>query len=198
MDVLYMTRGENGSFPGTHLTKSGQQAMAARRTEEAQRACGILGVRAVSFLNGRDGLLKSQPELAGTVLDRLVASDYRSVFCPWPYDNHSDHAATYGILHETLRQYPKDIDIWLYEVWLPLVHNICISIDKTIDVKVEAFLAHESQASTLNYAEAFRGLAQYRSLFCPPARYAEAFFHCDRLSLLNHENVPWPPITHSR
>jgi hypothetical protein len=95
-------------------------------------------------------------------------------------------------MHEALKRYPRDIDIWLYEVWSPLKQNICISIDATVDAKFEAFRAHESQAAILNYAEAFQGLARYRSLFCPPSRFAEAFFNCDRSALLNHENVPWP------
>ena len=111
----------------------------------------------------------------------------------WPYDAHTDHAATYAMLHEALRHYHRDIDVWLYEIWSPLKHNICIAIDTAMDVKMAAFRAHESQAAMLNYAEAFHGLARYRSLFCPPARFAEAFFNCDRVMLLNHENIPWRP-----
>jgi len=195
VDVLYMTRGENGSYPRTMAAKPAREELAAIRTEEAKRACEILGVRNVFFLNGHDGSLKTQPELSDAILGTLTSSDYRSVFSPWPYDAHHDHGATYWMLQEALRRYSRNLDIWLYEVWAPLPHNICIAIDKTIEAKMTAFRTHESQLSNLNYAEAFYGLAKYRSLFCPPAQFAEAFFNCERTALLNHENVPWPQVT---
>ncbi len=156
------------------------------------RACKVLGVRNATFLPGRDGMLQTQPHLSDAILQSLGKVEYRSVFCPWPYDAHADHVATYAMLHDALRRHPKNIDIWLYEVWSPLKHNICIAIDSTIEAKMQAFAAHESQAAILNYAAAFHGLARYRSLFCPPAQFAEAFFQCDRAALLSHENVPWP------
>ena len=59
---------------------------------------------------------------------------------------------------------------------------------------MDTFSARCSQSSTLNYADAFAGLARYRSLFCPPARYAEAFYNCDSGSLLRHEGLPWRQV----
>ena len=66
-----------------------------------------------------------------------------------------------------------------------------ICIDTTVEAKMQAFKAHQSQASLLNYADGFLGLARYRSLFCPPAQYAEAFYNCDSSVLVRNEGLPW-------
>ncbi len=50
--------------------------------------------------------------------------------------------------------------------------------------KQTAISKYESQLAQLNYGEAFVGLAAYRSLFCPPSNYAEAFLVCDKQQLL--------------
>jgi N-acetylglucosamine malate deacetylase 1 len=191
VDILYMTSGERGFFPNVQPTPDQMTEMAARRQVEARGACRILGVEKVAFLPGPDGMVQAHPELAEPVLAAFKAHHYRSVFCPWPFDGHPDHAATYWIMHSALARYAQEMEVWLYEVWTPLAANRFICIDSTIDAKMEAFKAHASQSSLLNYAEAFRGLARYRSLFCPPARYAEAFYNCDSSRLLKQEGLPW-------
>jgi LmbE family N-acetylglucosaminyl deacetylase len=195
IDVLYMTSGENGFFPHVKPSAAERQQLASRRQAEAREACRILGVRKVAFLPGSDGMLHLQPELAEPVRAALIAHQYRSVFCPWPFDGHSDHAATYSILHTALTLFRGEVEVWLYEVWSPMPANRFICIDATMDTKMEAFKAHASQASQLNYADAFSGLARYRSLFCPPARYAEAFYNCDSVALLKNEDLPWSKST---
>jgi LmbE family N-acetylglucosaminyl deacetylase len=129
--------------------------------------------------------------LSGAILGVLQSHRYASVFCPGPSESHADHAAAYALLRAALQQYANDIEVWLYEVWTPLEPNMVIPIDATIEVKMAAIRAHESQLAVMDYATAFRGLAQYRSLFCPTSRYAEAFFTCDRISLLEDEDLPW-------
>jgi len=191
VDVIYSTSGENGFASGVNPTADARRQLQARREAEARTACALLGVRDVVFLHGRDRELHAQPELYKPVLDAISQNDYRSVFCPWPHDSHTDHVATYGFLYEALRRCTKRIDIWLYEVWTPLSFNMCMSIDSTIDVKMQAIRAHESQIALHGYDEAFHGLSRYRSLFCPPARHAEAFFNCDSGALLRHEGIPW-------
>lgn len=190
-DVLYMTRGERGFFPGMDASDEARLELSRVRGEEAMRACRILGAHEVMFAEGRDGALGQQPQLAETILALLQSRPYLSVFCPWPHDGHADHAATYLLLHRALQALGREIDIWLYEVWTPLTPNMCIAIDQTMDAKMEAFAQHKSQAALLNYAEAFRGLAMYRGLNRPPSRFAEAFYTCSSGSLLRHEGLPW-------
>jgi LmbE family N-acetylglucosaminyl deacetylase len=103
------------------------------------------------------------------------------VFCPWPQENHCDHLSTFRLLQQALRRYLRPLHIWLYEVWTPLTRpSICVPIDATMDAKVAAILAHQSQLRCLDYRQAFEGLAAFRSLFCPGSRYAEAFLTADR------------------
>jgi LmbE family N-acetylglucosaminyl deacetylase len=191
VDVLYMTSGENGFFPNARPSEAARNELKARRQAEAREACRLLGVSKVAFLDGRDGRLCEQPDLAAPIRAALAAHNYRSVFCPWPQDGHPDHAATFSMLNRALSDHAGDVDVWLYEVWAPVAANMFICIDATIDAKIQAFEAHQSQASVLNYADAFRGLARYRSLFCPPARYAEAFYNCDSSALVRNQGLPW-------
>lgn len=192
VDVLFMTRGENGFPPGVTPTDADRMRLAERREAEARAACERLGVRRVAFLNGIDGSLGDCPSFSGSILAALRDGNYQSVFCPWPYDRHGDHRVTYRMLHHALSVLRRSIDVWLYEVWTPLEPNFMVAIDAQLDAKMHAFEAHESQAAALKYADAFRGLARYRALSCPPATAAEAFFHCPSESLLRHAGIPWP------
>jgi LmbE family N-acetylglucosaminyl deacetylase len=196
VDVVYLTRGEMGSELGTKAPLVTQEDLAQRRSAEALAACRVLGVRNVSFLPGRDGQLHLQPELADEIRRLVLRTNYRSVFCPSGNDAHSDHRATFTMLLSALANAETDLNIWLYEVWTPLSANMFVPIDAAIESKLEAMRAHASQAGALDYVTAFRALAQYRSLFCPPSKFAEAFYTCDRRSLLEDrdrraEYLPW-------
>jgi LmbE family N-acetylglucosaminyl deacetylase len=191
IDVLYMTSGDKGFFPNVESSTREREQLATIRQAEAREACRILGVQKVAFLPGQDGMLHMQQELADPILAALKAHKYRSIFCPWPLDRHSDHAATCSMLIKALERYSEEVEIWLYEVWTPMPANRFICIDASVEAKFEAFGAHKSQAALLNYADAFRGLARYRSLFCPPAIYAEAYYNCDSRTLLRNEDLPW-------
>ena len=184
VDVVYLTRGERGVELGARPSPELQDELARQRSAEGEEACRILGVSSVRFLTGRDSHLDQEPDLWRDVWSALEADHYRSVFCPWQHDGHADHVACFELLLAALRHRPRDIDVWLYEVWTPLGANMVIPIDSTIHCKLEAIRAHKSQMATMNYARAFRALAQYRSLFCPSTRYAEAFMMLDCQELL--------------
>lgn len=175
VDVLFLTHGERGVERGLEPSPVECQRLAVVRTTEARESCSILGVLEVDFLNGRDGGLHAQPELAADLLARLKATRYGRVFCPWPEDGHADHIATFQIFRRALEGYANPMDVWLYEVWTSLRPTTCIPIDTTIDAKIAAIRAHRSQLACYDYLAAFLGLAAYRSLFCPSSRYAEAY-----------------------
>lgn len=175
VDVLYMTRGEFGMLQPDAATPIDRQALAEIRTAEARAACEILGVSQVRFLNGADGKLHAQPELAAGLKTELTRRTYQRVFCPWHNDGHPDHRATYDLLMSVLRRAEARPNVWLYEVWSPLPHTMIVPIDATIEAKQRAIRAHASQLACLDYASAFQGLASYRALFCPPSKFAEAF-----------------------
>jgi LmbE family N-acetylglucosaminyl deacetylase len=185
VDVLYMTRGELGVDVPEAATTESKARLAAIRTEEAAAACKILGVRHVSFLDGRDGELQEQPHLAADLARALARNHYTRIFCPWSQEGHADHQATYRWLVAALASEPSNADIWLYEVWTPLRPTTLVPIDATIEAKSTAALAHKSQLACLDYLSGFRGLAAYRALTCPGAKFAEAFQVATRQQLLN-------------
>lgn len=184
VDVAFLTRGEHGVEGGQAADPSLLQQTAELRTGEAKAACEVLGVRRVLFLGGSDTCLSEQPQLVNSIVGLLSEGHYQRIFCPWPEDAHDDHKATFSLLQAAIAQTASNPSFWLYEVWKPLPANTFVPIDRTVERKQQAICKYGSQLSQLNYAEAFLGLAAYRSLFCPPSSYAEAFLVCDRQHLL--------------
>lgn len=184
VDVLFMTRGEQGHDRGADYPVTEQESLAAVRQEEATSACRILGVRQVTFLSGSDTQLAQQPHLAEDLLTLFKQGSFRRIFCPWKHDAHPDHQATFTILQLALRHYDGPMQIWLYEVWTPLPFNVVVPIDRTILQKKKAIEMYQSQLKQLNYRGGFMGLSAYRSTVCPPAIYAEAFLMCTKEEFL--------------
>ena len=184
VDVAFLTRGEMG-LEGRAHTEQITREMAETRSHEANAACDVLGVRHVSFLNGRDMQLNAEPQQVAAISDLLHARPYQRVFCPWQQDSHADHRATFSMLREAVKSGCFNLTFWLYEVWRPLPANTFVPIDPTIDSKRRAIEQYKSQLAQLNYQEGILGLAAYRSLFCPPSKYAEAFLVCDLEEMLS-------------
>ena len=185
VDVAFLTRGEQGVEGGGAADGEVSQRTADMRTREAQAACEVLGVRSVLFLNGKDTCLSEQPQLADAIAGLLRTGRYSRVFCPWQHDSHEDHRATFSLLKQAVTKTQFPVSFWLYEVWKPLPANTYVPIDGTMARKQKAIEKYESQLAQLNYGEAFVGLAAYRSLFCPPSNYAEAFLVCDQQQFMS-------------
>jgi LmbE family N-acetylglucosaminyl deacetylase len=184
VDVVLLTRGENGLDAPGQQPPSVHAQLAARREIEARAACEVLGVRDVQFLSGSDGGLRDQPHLAQAIRSILEAGNYQRVFAPWHGEAHPDHAATFRLLQRALAESAARPSIWLYEVWTPLAPTDHVPIDVTMPAKRAAIEKHQSQLECLDYLGAFVGLAAYRALVCPPSQYAEAFHVLDTPSLL--------------
>lgn len=184
VDVIFLTRGENGLDAPGQQPEIAHSQLAARRELEARAACEVLGVRDVQFLNGIDGGLSHQPHLAQTIGSLLAAGNYQRVFAPWQGEAHPDHVATFRLLQRALAESLCRPSIWLYEVWTPLSPTDHVPIDVTMAAKRAAIEKHQSQLECLDYLGAFVGLAAYRALVCPPSEYAEAFLVCDTPTLL--------------
>lgn len=185
VDVVLMTRGENGiDAPGQQPAAIHEQ-LAVTREAEVRAACAVLGVRAVEFMNGIDGGLMHQPHLVKPLASVLNAGNYQRIFAPWYGEAHPDHVATFRLLQRALVESALRPAVWLYEVWTPLVPTDHVPIDTTIAAKREAVQQHQSQLECLDYLNGFLGLAAYRALACPPSRYAEAFLTLDTPTLIN-------------
>lgn len=180
IDVCFLTNGEAGSSKGTEGSESQKSALIQTREREAQNAGSILGVRQYFFLNAKDSQLHLDETMVDKVYEIITTGNYHQVFCPWPYERHSDHAATFQIFQKVLKYYKKEIEIWLYEVWTPLIPNRIVDITQSFPVKKQAIEAYLSQLEDTNYREAFTSLAHYRSIYLSHQQkdcrnYAEAF-----------------------
>lgn len=172
VDVLYMTDGGAGVPASTQV---GDRArLVQRRRAEAERACEILGVRAVDSLAAADGELAGRPDLAGPLAERLGRGGYEQVLCPWPYDRHPDHEATFRLLQRASRRVaPRTV--LLFEAWTALMPNTALGIDAVLEAKQRAIAEHTSQTMHTDYVSTTTALARYRSLCVTGAQHAEAF-----------------------
>jgi N-acetylglucosamine malate deacetylase 1 len=184
IEVVYLTEGEYGVAPTTHWTPEVGAQLKITRRKEAARACEILGVKKYQFLGGNDTQLHLQGKLSEPLARIINESEFDIVFCPWPFDAHSDHAAAYHILRDALFHVRKNVSIWLYEVWNPLLANRIVNIDSAVDKKLEAIAAHNSQKAISDFSKKFVALAEYRSLSLNNCRYAEAYFVCDKVFVI--------------
>ncbi len=174
-DVAFMTRGECGAEMFEPISEARKQEIAEVRTAEAGEACRRLGVQRHWFLDGADGHVAHSPRVATGLLALLQETKYGRIFCPWALDNHGDHQATFQWLKQVLAQTHYDCDVWLYEVWRPLLPTLVLPLGSSMEAKLHAIQAHASQLKIMNYLEGFTGLAAYRGLTAPPAKFAEAF-----------------------
>ncbi|WP_425617311.1 PIG-L deacetylase family protein [Anatilimnocola sp. NA78] len=184
VDVVFMTRGENGCDAPQQQAEHVHAQLAMTREAEARAACQLLGVSNVEFLRGVDGGLSDQPHLAQSIEYLLGAGNYHRIFAPWQGEAHLDHQATFRMLQRAVAASGTTPAIWLYEVWTPLQPTDFVPIDPTMAAKREAIAQHVSQLACLDYMNAFVGLASYRALSCPPSRYAEAFVTLDTPTFL--------------
>lgn len=193
VDVILMTRGENGLDAPSQQPAPVHEQLAATREREVRAACEVLGVRDVQFMTGIDGGLIHQPHLVKPLASLLQAGNYQRIFAPWYGEAHPDHVATFRLMQRALAESSLRPAIWLYEVWTPLVPTDHVPIDATMAAKRAAIEQHRSQLDCLDYLSAFVGLAAYRALACPPSRYAEAFLTMDTTTVLNLK-LPLPPL----
>lgn len=164
-DVVYLvcTRGDKGSSDPDMTS----ERLADIRTQEQTAAGGIIGVKGVHFLDGKDGELLPTLELRKTVAEAVRRHKPDVIFTHDPtvhvYDrgnlNHPDHRVVgttaldvvYPISRDALH-YPDQLARGLtphevHEVYLFMANqpNMAFDISDTIDVKIEALRQHRTQ-----------------------------------------------------
>ena len=180
--LLARVSSAGGVVDGVFLTDgvrdpASEAALAARRRAEADESCRILGVRRLERLGLPDGSLLAHVETAADhVAARLRAGTYSHVVCPWPYDWHDDHAATYRVLKRALGRGPRAPRVILYEGWGTLEPNAAIAIDSVLEAKKRAIAAHRSQNEAQDFVSLGTALSRFRSTCIVGATHAEAFF----------------------
>lgn len=168
--AVFLTSGENGGH-GVPPSEAGPQ-----REKEAARAAEILGIEQLDFWRYSDGAMKATASVVQRLQDLLRSWRPTVVYAPHPGEMHVDHRAAARVTLRACRG--LGLETRLFEVWTPLQRmDEIVDITATVEQKLDAIRAYESQCAVLPFDEAFRGLARYRGeLFSwPDGSYAEVF-----------------------
>jgi LmbE family N-acetylglucosaminyl deacetylase len=175
--ALYLTRGEAG-IPGKTLEQA-----AAIRSEECQKACGILKARP-AFAGQIDGSTELNPARYEAFAKILANEKPDVVLTHWPVDTHRDHRAASLLAFDAwLKAGRSSFALYYFEVMTGSQSQLFrpthyVDITATEARKRDACFAHASQDPQGFYAahdlmNRFRG----REHGC---KYAEAFVHHDQ------------------
>jgi N-acetylglucosamine malate deacetylase 1 len=169
VDAVFLTSGELGL---KHLPK---KKACQIREREAEKAAGVLGLSAISFLRKSDWYLGEQIKDAATALKPLLekaAPDL--IYLPHENEWHPDHKAAAPIVRRALSR--TAVTLLGYEIWSPLTeYDHYENISSVMTRKLRAVRCHRSQMKEFAYDRAITGLNQYRGVIAAKAKFAEAF-----------------------
>jgi len=170
--VVFLTSGELGL---KHLPRDEAWRV---RENEAARAGNILGWSSSVFLHYPDWQVADHaPRVIDDLVPILETEQPSLLYVPHPGDLHPDHQAVWSIVRQALsaRNCPLP-EIRGYEIWTPLSsHDYVQDITPVMPRKLRALRAYPSQLTEFDYAQAVRGLNQYRGALAGKCRYAEVF-----------------------
>jgi LmbE family N-acetylglucosaminyl deacetylase len=179
--TVCLTSGEAGSNESTPADMTRARLVPIRR-EEQRRACEVLGIKEVVFLDGEDGML--EPTLALRREVTRVIRRYRpnAVVCGDPtvrfygnrYLNHPDHRVAADIAldavfpsAETRFIFPELLDEGLppHKVTRVFVHgaekpDVFVDVADTLSLKLAALREHKSQLGDWDPTEMITGWAR--------------------------------------
>ncbi|HYU18149.1 MAG TPA: PIG-L deacetylase family protein [Chloroflexota bacterium] len=163
-EIVYVlcTNGDKGTSDKT-LSPA---ALAEARAKEQQAAAARLGVREVVFLGYEDGILQNTLELRRDIVRQIRRFKPEVVVCQDPttrwsgqYINHPDHRAAGDATLDSIYPSARDPHVFpellaeglephkVREVYVGGTNqaDVWVDIGDTIDLKIQALLAHESQ-----------------------------------------------------
>ena len=146
--LLYLNRGD----PAETSTRPPSDV----RTAEATRACGLLKARP-AFAGQIDGHAVLDQERFAAFRRLLHAEKPDAVFTHWPIDNHADHRAMSGLVHDAWVTSRRSFAMYYYEVstgedTLQFAPTHWVDISASEDRKRQACFAHASQSPERYYA----------------------------------------------
>lgn len=169
--ALYFTRGETG------IRGKSPEETAAIRTQEAEKACKILGARPV-FVGQVNGSTEVNRARYDQFYKILAPEEPSIVFAHWPIDTHPDHRVASLMAYQAWQTAKKKFDLYYFEVMTGaqsqnFTPTQYVDITSVADKKREACYAHQSQDpdSFWPYHDAMQ---KFRGLECR-AKQAEAF-----------------------
>jgi LmbE family N-acetylglucosaminyl deacetylase len=170
--VVFLTNGAKGDSTGK-IEKTRYMAL---RQEEAEKACGCMGVTELEFWPYEDRSLAGARGALGRMVDLL--KDYRPqlVYAPSPLEIHPDHRAACFLLCDAVRGGDFSFEVAFYEVGQPLCVNALVDITPVLAKKNKAINQYKSQLKERPYGEITMGLNRFRSMTLPErVTHAEGF-----------------------
>jgi len=182
--ILYITRGDCGDIrQGLDKEQS-----AAVRHDEAAQVCSSIGATAFYLNAPNEGFMRPHVDVEQDLVKFLRQYRPTIVYCPHPEESHRDHQVVASLTTSACRNAslgvfphlgtPKHLieEIRYYEVWTPMRHfNLAVDITAYLDEKSRSINLYKSQTSSIDYAEAVKGLNRYRGLMTLGGGYAEVF-----------------------
>lgn len=172
--IIYLTSGDAG-IEGKSLKEA-----AAIRTEEALKACKILGATPV-FIGQIDGNSIADNSWFTKIKEVLEAEKPDILFSHWPIDSHKDHLIASILVQKAYLQMDADFPLFFYEVctgrqsqnFFPTDY---VDITDVREQKLKAVFCHASQGFvSKEYYQQDHGLMEdYRGLTIR-VKAAEAF-----------------------
>lgn len=145
------------------------------RRAEARRAASILGIDNLVFWDYPDGKLAEANDLSERLRTLLTTDRPDIIYRPSTLEIHPDHWALGVGAEEALRQYRPASGDFCYEIWAAIQPTHALDITTVWDLKRKAVEQYESQLRYNDYIYIGAGLNTYRTIYCPSARYVEAF-----------------------
>ncbi len=131
-----------------------KEVIVKSRVEESVKANEIMGGAGVDYLGVREGHFEEDFK-SKNIAKKLAAIIRREnpskIFTHGVDDAHPDHRAVYRLVTRLISQKKIDCPVYSFEVWsLFKLRNrnlprLVVDISKTFNIKVKAFLVHESQ-----------------------------------------------------
>jgi LmbE family N-acetylglucosaminyl deacetylase len=185
--VVYLTRGEAG-IPG----KSHAEA-AEIRTEEAKKACAILGATPV-FAGQIDGATEVNTQRAQAFAALLLRERPDVVLTHWPIDTHPDHQAASFLTMRAHRAAGGHFSLFFFEVDLGsqtmgFMPTTYVDISLVRPKKQAALFAHRSQNGEEIYRKHHEVMENFRGRESGVSA-AEAFVSLPR----NHQQSGLPGL----
>jgi LmbE family N-acetylglucosaminyl deacetylase len=162
--VYYLLCTDGGK--GTDSPDITAGGLAAIREQEQRQAALVLGVEGVMMLHHPDGELEDTSDFRKEIVREIRRVRPEVVLCPEPYRKnlawHRDHRITGQVTQDAVFPYARDhlhhVELWKEEglqphktktllFWGTEQADTCIDITETVDLKIEALLAHESQVA---------------------------------------------------
>ncbi len=197
--VLYVVS-TNGD-KGTSDLEMTSERLAAIREEEQRKAADVLGIDEVVFLGYGDGELEDTREFRGQIVHEIRRFQPDIVLAMDPFrqqfHSHRDHRISGQVTLDACYPYARDAlhypehlaeGLGTYKVgdvllWGTENPDVAVDISETIDVKLSALAAHESQLSSdMERISGFvkrraRDAGERASTHGHPLEYCELFRH---------------------